>query len=81
MPRTPHCAIVLGMTDAATHAQIKLRIERAAEPIAGTLEDHCGNSRPFLGWMELISAVEDARRAPVPYPALANSAERLRGGM
>ena len=81
VPGAPRCANVIDVTDAATHAQIKLSMDQAAEPIAGTLEDQTGTSRPFLGWMELISAIEDARSALISDAAAADSAERFQGGM
>jgi hypothetical protein len=49
------------MADPPTRAQIKLEVDRESEPITGVLEDERGERRPFLGWIELISAIEDAR--------------------
>jgi hypothetical protein len=44
---------------------IEVRFDR--EPIEGRLYDRDDNgrrARPFAGWLGLMSAIEDARRAP-----------------
>lgn len=40
---------------------VTLRLDRATETISGTLADERGDERPFWGWLELSTALDDTR--------------------
>jgi len=40
---------------------LQLEVRRAADPIEGCLRSEDGESVPFIGWLELMAAVETAR--------------------
>ena len=69
------------MSNPVTHTQINLQIQTSGDPIAGMFADHAGTGRPFLGWMELVSPIEDARTAPSADPMSGECAEGFRGGV
>jgi hypothetical protein len=41
--------------------EIRLVVEKAGDPISGTVHDSRGDTRDFLGWLQLMAAVDDAR--------------------
>jgi hypothetical protein len=43
------------------YAQVRLEIDVDSDPITGTVCAADGDSRPFSGWIELVSAIEDVR--------------------
>jgi hypothetical protein len=51
--------------------RVVLDIEPDGEPIRGSLSAVDHDSRPFFGWLELVGAVEAARR-----PAAGDGAKR-----
>jgi len=44
--------------------QVTLELEPEAEPIRGRLRDAQGESRPFTGWLELLSLLDRLRGEP-----------------
>jgi hypothetical protein len=40
---------------------VTLRLDRATETISGTLADERGDERPFWGWLELSTALDETR--------------------
>jgi hypothetical protein len=58
----PPLKLLVIMTGQNGRLQLILRLEGLREPIAGVLQDDRGAQRDFAGWMELISAIEDARQ-------------------
>jgi len=46
-----------------------LELDPGSEPITGRLRDGSGVERPFAGYVELISALEELRRATPPAAA------------
>jgi hypothetical protein len=48
------------MTDSL---RLMLEVERDADPIRGTLTDPEGHERPYVGWVALISALDELRAA------------------
>ncbi|HWI07131.1 MAG TPA: hypothetical protein VNT54_06405 [Solirubrobacteraceae bacterium] len=53
--------------DPRIHLQVA--IERDHEPICGTLVDSAGTTYAFTGWMELMSAFDNARYTADAYAA------------
>jgi hypothetical protein len=47
--------------DPRVHLQVA--VERNQEPIRGTLADSAGTIHDFTGWLELMSAFDNARHA------------------
>jgi hypothetical protein len=43
--------------------EVHIELNAAGDPVAGTIGTGDGPSRPFLGWVELIAALDAARRA------------------
>jgi len=41
--------------------RVELDVDLESEPIQGELRSDCGIERSFQGWMELTSAIEEAR--------------------
>jgi hypothetical protein len=46
------------VTDRET-ASIRLELKWATEPISGCLYDERGGRQPFLGWLSLLSVLDD----------------------
>ena len=44
-------------------AHLRLAIEVESDPISGLVCDGNGHVKPFLGWIELVSVIEAARRS------------------
>jgi hypothetical protein len=40
---------------------VTLRLDLATDTISGTLADERGNERPFWGWLELSTALDETR--------------------
>jgi hypothetical protein len=51
------------MGDDGKRVSLTLELELADGPIAGSLREGPAPPRPFLGWLQLISALEAARAA------------------
>ena len=49
-----------------TAAHLELVIDRDSDPIAGSVEAPDEPPRRFSGWIELVEAIEDARRGAAP---------------
>lgn len=45
-------------------AHLRLAIEVDSDPIRGSVASDCEGAQPFTGWIELVAAIEEARRAP-----------------
>jgi hypothetical protein len=43
------------------YAHVHLEIDVDSDPITGTVCATEGDSRPFSGWIELVSAIEEVR--------------------
>lgn len=54
--------IVSGMRHAAGTVRVTVELNRASDQIAGSLHDGRGAARPFDGWLELGTLLEQARR-------------------
>jgi hypothetical protein len=50
----------------ATHLQITVDLELGATPIEGQISTETQPSRPFHGWLELASVIEQLRVASRP---------------
>ncbi len=60
MPETK----IAGMTGQPGTTQVQLSIDQGCEPISGTWQSiDDGQPHPFWGWLQLISALEQARQA------------------
>ena len=44
-------------------AHLELSIEVGSDPISGSVSKGSHGSRPFTGWIELVGAIEAARRS------------------
>ena len=44
-------------------SHLSIDIVSGRDPVQGTLDDGTGCRRPFVGWIELVSAVERARQS------------------
>lgn len=53
-----------------TISYMYLAIERASDPIQGSVSVGGEGARPFHGWIELAEAIEGARREGAPPPAV-----------
>jgi hypothetical protein len=51
-----------GAVDHACVSQLRLAIDLASEPITGSVSVDGETSRRFNGWIELVAAIEAARR-------------------
>jgi hypothetical protein len=49
------------VTQPADTVPVVLRLDRTAEPIAGSLDDGSGGPRAFYGWLELSAMLEQTR--------------------
>ena len=53
----------------ASRIRVVVTIARDSEPIHGTVTDEANDTRPFCGWLELATFLEQARtRPPDPPP-------------
>jgi hypothetical protein len=52
----------------ASRVRVVVTIERDSEPIQGTVTDEAGHPRPFCGWLELVTFLEQARTRPLDPP-------------
>jgi hypothetical protein len=43
-------------------AELVLTIDVESDPISGSVSPAGGDTRPFVGWIELVAAIESARR-------------------
>jgi hypothetical protein len=44
-------------------AHLELAIEVDSDPISGSVSNGSRHSQPFIGWIELVAAIEAARSA------------------
>jgi hypothetical protein len=58
---------------ATTH--LELAIEVDSDPISGSVSNGNRQSQPFIGWIELVAAIEAARSSATPATS-ADEAER-----
>jgi hypothetical protein len=49
-------------------SRLVVEVEADADPIRGTVTDEQGNSSAFVGWVALISALEERRGTPSLVP-------------
>jgi hypothetical protein len=48
----------------ARHVEVRLELDPEGDPVRGVFHDGRGNAREFYGWLQLMSAIEAARRGP-----------------
>jgi hypothetical protein len=63
-------AAALGLSATVEAHRLILDVDPGSEPITGRLLAPSGAERPFAGYVELISALEELRRAAPPQPAV-----------
>jgi hypothetical protein len=54
---------------------LELAIEVDSDPISGSVSNGNGQSQPFIGWIELVAAIE-AARSSATHPTSLDEAER-----
>lgn len=60
--RSAGAAVILLTVETGT-AHLRLAIDVDSDPISGSVSNGTGGSRPFSGWIELVSVIEAVRRA------------------
>ena len=50
------------------NSRLVVEVEADADPIRGTVTDEHGNASAFVGWVALISALEERRGTPSLVP-------------
>jgi len=46
--------------------RLELSIEVDSDPISGSVSNESRQSQPFIGWIELVAAIEAARSSATP---------------
>jgi hypothetical protein len=54
------------MSEDAERCDITLHVVAGAEPITGSADTAGGDARWYVGWLELMAAIEALRGAPEP---------------
>lgn len=74
MRATAATGIVVMMDSSAETIRVTLELQRAGDRMVGSLHDGARAPRPFDGWLELGTLLEEARRgAPADTPDAARS--------
>jgi hypothetical protein len=54
------------MDDISDSRRLVVNVDSHTDPIRGTVTDDDGNRSPFVGWVALISALEERRGPEAP---------------
>jgi hypothetical protein len=55
--------------------RLVIELDLTAQPIGGWLTSPAGGARPFLGWLDLMAALERARAAELQANPIASSGQ------